>query len=140
MSSTPSSSSSPSTAASCIASSNRSPQGDPAALTSGVCFFLLALGELSVINCNRFGLILEPPRATGLGESLSATAAAAGLEIKGLVGLIPVVGSDFSWGFKGLMSAFSPVDWHSAFSAGRCFGLGEVEADVSPLKPQLKSD
>ena len=67
--------------------------------------------------------------ATGLGESLSATAAAAGLEIKGLVGLTPVVGSDFSWGFKGLMSAFSPVDWHSAFSAGRCFGLGEVEAD-----------
>ena len=63
--------------------------------------------------------------ATGLGESLSATAAAAGLVIKGLQGLTPVVGSDFNCGFRGL----SVLGWHSAVSAGRCFGFGEVEAD-----------
>ena len=56
--------------------------------------------------------------ATGLGESPGARAAAAGLVIKGLVG------SGLSSGFRGLMSALS-----SAFSVGRCFGFGEVEAE-----------
>ena len=39
---------------------------------------------------------------------------------KGLQGLISFVGPDF--GLEGLMSVLS-------FPAGRCFGLGEVEAD-----------
>ena len=62
--------------------------------------------------------------ATGLGESPSATAEA-GLAIKGLQGLTPVVGSDFDCGFGGL----SVLGWHSTFSTGRCFEFGEVEAD-----------
>ena len=69
------------------------------------------------MNCSRFGPILAPVGATGLGESASVAGVVIGLVTKGLLGL--------GCGFVGLALTFSTT----VFSRGGCLGLGDVAAE-----------